>query len=101
MIQSTRRVFMGAIPGMIAGSLVAQSPNNRSASQLKARPPPASMKTAPGLHKLGLRADRDALLYIPESADRFEKAPLVLSLHGATRNADRGIEMLRSLADEH
>ena len=55
----------------------------------------------PGLHPLGLRADRDALLYIPESAAKFEQAPLVVSLHGATRNADRGIELLRSLSDEH
>jgi phospholipase/carboxylesterase len=54
-----------------------------------------------GLQKLGLRADRDALLYIPESSSKFDKAPLVVSLHGATRNADRGIELLQSLADEH
>ena len=48
-----------------------------------------------------LREDRDALLYIPESASKFVAAPLVVSLHGATRNADRGIDLLRSLSDEH
>lgn len=53
------------------------------------------------MHPLGLRADRDALLYIPETAAKFERAPLVVSLHGATRNADRGIELFRPLADEH
>ena len=54
-----------------------------------------------GLRPLGLRPERDALLYIPESAAKHDKAPLVVSLHGATRNADRGIDLLRSLADEH
>jgi phospholipase/carboxylesterase len=49
---------------------------------------------------MALRKERDALLYIPESASKFEKAPLVVSLHGATRNADRGIELFRTLADE-
>lgn len=47
-----------------------------------------------------LREERDALLYVPESV-KPEAAPLVISLHGATRNADRGIDLLRSLADEH
>jgi len=40
-------------------------------------------------------------LYIPGSSAKFDRAPLVVSLHGATRNADRGIELLRSLSDEH
>lgn len=68
---------------------------------MEGKPGASAKSTAPGLHPLGLRADRDALLYIPESARQFEKAPLVVSLHGATRNADRGIELLRSLSDQH
>ena len=32
---------------------------------------------------------------------KFEKAPLVLSLHGASRSSDRGISLLQSLSDEH
>jgi phospholipase/carboxylesterase len=97
---STRRVFIGAIPGMLVGTLSAQAWDDRSASRLRARPGPSAARTSPGLHKLGLRADRDALLYIPESVEKLEKAPLVVSLHGASRNADRGIELLRSLSDE-
>src|SRR5580704_17213313 len=81
----------------MGGKLFAQTGTNR----LKARPGAAAKTTAPGLHNLNLRADRDALLYIPESSKRFEKAPLVVSLHGATRSADRRIELRRSLADEH
>jgi phospholipase/carboxylesterase len=93
-ISTAGRFCLGAALG---GKLFAQTGTNR----LKARPGASAKTTAPGLHNLGLRADRDALLYIPESSKKFDKAPLVVSLHGATRNADRGIELLRSLADEH
>ena len=54
----------------------------------------------PGLHPLGLRPDRDPLLYIPESSQKREKAPLIVSLQGANRNADHRIDRLRSLSDE-
>ena len=47
-----------------------------------------------------LRAERDALLYIPESAAKFDKAPLVVSLHGATRSADSAIDRFKPLSDE-
>ncbi len=95
----TRRLFIGAIPALT--SLRAQSTGN-SATRLTARPGSSpSSTTPPGLSRLMLREDRDALLYIPESASKFDAAPLVVSLHGATRNADRGIDLLRSLSDEH
>jgi phospholipase/carboxylesterase len=71
-------------------------------NRLKARPgKTSSTPVGAGLHKLGLRNDRDALLYVPESAAKRENAPLVVSLHGATRNADRGISLLQALSDEH
>jgi predicted esterase len=53
------------------------------------------------LRSIGLRHERDALLYIPESSAKWEKAPLLISLHGATRDADRGIALFREYADEH
>jgi phospholipase/carboxylesterase len=94
---STRRVFMaGSLAGSAALTLRAQG-----TAKLTARPGATSISTPPGLRPLGLRTDRDALLYIPESAARREKVPLILSLHGASRNADRGIDLLRSLSDEH
>jgi phospholipase/carboxylesterase len=101
MDDSTRRLFIGAIPSIVGGTLGAQALADRNTSRLKARPGSSPARTPSGLRKLGLRADRDALLYIPESSEKFEKAPLVVSLHGASRNADRGIELLRSLSDEH
>jgi phospholipase/carboxylesterase len=92
----TRRLFLA---GSLALGLRAQSD-----SRLSARPARASKAALPelqksGLHPLGLRQDRDALLYIPESAKQ-EKSPLVISLHGATRDAERGIGILRAQADE-
>ena len=92
---STRRTFLGALA---AGVVSAQT---RGGNRLGARPAGSAASTSAGLHKLGLRSDRDALLYIPESSAKFKKAPLLVSLHGATRNADRGIEQFRSLSDQH
>jgi len=71
-------------------------------TRLSARPDASAPRSAmPGLRPLGLRPERDALLYVPESSAKFEQAPLFISLHGATRSAERGIELFRSLADEH
>src|SRR5690242_5492912 len=88
----SRRTLLAALPAL-AGALKAQ----------RLTLPKTDSKTAApaGLQKLGLREDRDALLYIPEQASKFSQAPLVVSLHGATRNADRGIDLLKSLADQH
>jgi phospholipase/carboxylesterase len=85
----------------MAGGLVVCA-QGRSNNRLTARPgTTAAANTPSGLQPLGLRADRDAQLYIPDSAQKFDRAPLVVSLHGASRNADRGIELLRTLADQH
>ncbi len=99
----SRRGFFSAIPaaGVLAlsGDLRAQTLTEKA--RLSARPSRATGSVPAGLHPLGQRAERDALLYVPESAAKFARAPLILSLHGATRNADRGINLLRSLSDEH
>jgi phospholipase/carboxylesterase len=94
----TRRNLLGAVPAW--GLLRGQS--EKSATRISARPSSnASAATPPGLHTLGLRSERDALLYVPESSAKHAQAALVISLHGAGRGAERGIELLRSLADEH
>ena len=105
MSKISRRAFVtvGALTGAAA---IALSPALRAAetgdSRLTAKPiADAPASAAAGLRPLGLRKDRDALLYVPESSAKFEKAPLVISLHGATRDADRGISLVRELADQH
>jgi predicted esterase len=102
----TRRAFNGALSALtlsrLFSSLKAQTPPDGPPNRLLARPGSATgTPVTPGLHPLGFRAERDALLYVPESSMKLEKAPLVLSLHGASRAADRGIELLRTLSDEH
>jgi phospholipase/carboxylesterase len=101
--KTTRREFGALAGGLALSRLYAQSPPDTPANQMPARPGTASpaTPTSPGLHPLGFRTERDALLYVPESAAKFDKAPLVLSLHGASRDANRGIELLRTLSDEH
>jgi phospholipase/carboxylesterase len=61
---------------------------------------PVEKPAAAGLHNLEMRERRDSLVYIPEAASKFEKAPLVMSLHGATQGADRGISLLQKESDE-
>jgi phospholipase/carboxylesterase len=105
-IMTSRRRFMSAFPaaGGLAlsgqlSTLHAQTLTEKS--RLSARPSKATGSIPAGLHPLELRAERDALLYVPESAAKFQRAPLIVSLHGAGRDADRAIELLRSLSDEH
>ncbi|MFN8636730.1 MAG: phospholipase [Chloroflexota bacterium] len=52
-----------------------------------------------GLQPLGLGDQRDGLLYVPTGYRPDRPAPLVLTLHGAGRDARRGIEPLLGLAD--
>ncbi|MBZ5611541.1 MAG: phospholipase [Acidobacteriia bacterium] len=102
----SRRRFICAIPAATGlalsgrlSTLRAQSLTEKS--RLSARPSKATGSVPAGLHPLGLRAERDALLYVPESAAKYKRVPLIISLHGAGRTADRAIELLRSLSDEH
>lgn len=105
-ITTSRRRFMSAFPtaGGLAFSgrlstICAQTP--AAGCRLSARPSKATGSVSAGLHPLGLRQERDALLYVPESAAQYKRAPLIVSLHGAGRTADRAIELLQSLSDEH
>jgi predicted esterase len=100
----TRRSFGSAVSGLTLTSLLrhgmAQDPPDAAPNRLTAHPGKGGNDLKAGLHPLGFRSERDALLYVPEASAKFEKAPLVLSLHGASRSSDRGIEILRSQADE-
>lgn len=72
----------------------------RYASRLLARPGLPTDGVAPGLWPLGLEEERDGLLYVPETYRPDRPAPLMLSLHGARRDEQRGIALFRDLADE-
>ncbi len=71
------------------------------AGRLGARPSLASRAAtgSSGRHRLGLAADRDALLYVPPGNRADRLAPMVLLLHGAGGNAEAGLSLLQPLAD--
>jgi phospholipase/carboxylesterase len=69
------------------------------AGRLLARPGRPAESARPGLHELGLGADRDGLLYVPAGYRPERPAPLVLMLHGAGGNARQGLDPLLPLAD--
>ncbi|SDQ77730.1 alpha/beta hydrolase [Quadrisphaera sp. DSM 44207] len=55
----------------------------------------------PGTRPLGVAADRDALLHVPEGLPAGAPVPLVVVLHGAGGDAEAGLAVLRAPADEH
>jgi predicted esterase len=68
--------------------------------RLLARPSPLERPVAgPGLHTLPLGGRRDSYLFVPDSVDPRQPAPLVLLLHGAGGHAHDGLRMLLHLAD--
>lgn len=88
----TRRILLGCF---LSGCSLAES-----TVRLRSRPgAPTANTSKPGITPLGLRPERDALLYIPANAP--SPAPLVVYLHGATGNEQQGIRRLSALADEY
>ena len=70
--------------------------------RLTARPtnPPTGELLPPGLHRLGLDRERDALLYVPPGLRFDQPVPVVVMLHGAGGEADHGISPLQRIADD-
>ena len=78
----------------------AGTPGPAMRGRLQSRPMPATESIAPGLHRLGLDRDRDAVLLVPASYTPERPAPFALSLHGAGGTAEGGLYPLRDLVDE-
>ncbi len=57
-------------------------------------------RPAPGVHRLGLAAGRDGLIYVPRRARDRAPSPLVVALHGAGGSAKGALALLRNLADD-
>jgi phospholipase/carboxylesterase len=75
-----RRQFLSIMAASVAagGRVAAQDP-----FAFHARPATPSREIAPGLHKLGLAAPRDAVLLVPRSYRAGAASPLLVMLHGA------------------
>jgi phospholipase/carboxylesterase len=64
---------------------------------------PAEVHIAPsrtGVHPLGLRPKRDALVFVPSAYDGQRPTPLVVVLHGAGGSADGAVPILREWAEQ-
>jgi phospholipase/carboxylesterase len=71
------------------------------ADRIRARPKVVSDTATPGLSALGVSANRDAYLYIPQRYSPGHPAPLLVLLHGATQSAElwTGSAALFAIAD--
>ena len=67
--------------------------------RLETRPSAPVERGPVGLQPLGFRSERDGLLYVPVGYDPEQPATLVLMLHGANGQAQRGLAPLLDLAD--
>ena len=67
--------------------------------RLRSRPGGVSAAAPAGLRPLGIGGARDSYLYVPETYEPANPAPLVLLLHGAGGHARDGLALLQNLAD--
>lgn len=61
--------------------------------------PPTKPALAPGRHDLGLFAERDAVLVVPEGIDPTAPTPLVVLFHGGGGSAQKILPMLQAHAE--
>jgi predicted esterase len=92
-------VLKGAL-GVAGYSQQADADETPQRGRLLVRPAAPSQAGSLGEQTLGLAAPRDGLLYVPPGYRPNTPAPLVVSLHGAGSNEQRGLSLLRALADE-
>jgi len=92
----TRRSFTAIAGGLLSGC----STLTQADVRLLARPGNAVTGCEPGVHPLGLRRERDSLLYAPKSVATDRPAPLLVYLHGAGGSEQQGIKKVSPLADE-
>jgi phospholipase/carboxylesterase len=71
-----------------------------SEGRLSARPFEVKEASPKGLRRLRLDSGRDGLLYVPRGYSPDRPAPLALMLPGAGGNAQHGLSLLQSFADE-
>jgi predicted esterase len=92
-----RRAFLGATTSILLSSCAF---GRSDPSRLASRPNAKASAREPGTYPLGIRSERDPILYVPKSAPTDRPAPLFLYLHGATGSEQQGIRRIGPLADE-
>jgi phospholipase/carboxylesterase len=79
------------------------SRNMYDRGRLTARPGSGAVKGdfRTGIHKLNLDKQRDGCLYIPATYTPEIPCALAVMLHGAGRNADHGLSLIKDYADKN
>jgi predicted esterase len=85
--------------GLWDGCIAAFSPPGPDDGRITARPREGVSTSAVGERVLGLDADRDAILRVPQNAGKA-KVPLLVLLHGAGGSGDGILRRLGSTPDE-
>ncbi|MCY1330782.1 hypothetical protein D9M69_164240 [compost metagenome] len=62
---------------------------------------PATAPLPPGRHALGIAAERDAVLFVPDGLDAGAPVPLLVMFHGAGGHAEKVLPHLEPHAQRH
>jgi phospholipase/carboxylesterase len=91
---------MVAAPMLLRTQQCAAATRVEELGRLETRHSPATEPTKPGTFPLGLRRDRDGVLYLPPQYSHDTPIPLVLLLHGAGGSGARIVRRFQAYADD-
>jgi phospholipase/carboxylesterase len=91
---------MLAAPALVRAPQCAAAEPVEELGRLKTRHSPATEATRPGTYSLGLRRNRDGVLYLPPQYTHATPVPLMLLLHGAGGSGASATQRFKSYADE-
>jgi len=89
-----------AAPAVVTTRQCATIAPVKELGRLETRYAPATVPTRPGTYPLGLRRDRDGVLYLPPRYAPESPVPLVLLLHGAGGSGARVAQRFQRYADD-